>query len=202
MARCRAWQTIPIGPVYHFRCPARWMDDVNGFIHHKEFYHVFYQFNPYSDEVGERSTVWGHARSRDLVHWEHLPVALTAPEGVAGINSGCTAVNGTAVNGRGRPMAFIPAVFDATGALARPGLTREIWAATSDEDMVEWQFLERPLMAPGTHGGPDYEKWDAPYIFMENGRTLMLLSSLSKADVSCRSTRPPIRKWNIGTTWV
>ena len=163
----------PDRPVYHFRCPARWMNDANGFIQHKEYYHVFYQFNPYGDTVGSHSTVWGHARSRDLVHWEHMPVALTAPPGVARINSGCAAVNG-----RGRPMVFVPAVFDTTGALARPGLTREIWAAISDDDMVEWQFLKtNPIMAPGTHGGPDYEKWDAPYIFQEDGRTLMVLSS-------------------------
>ena len=186
----------PDRPVYHFRCPARWMDDPNGFVHHGDFYHAFYQLNPYGDTVGEYSTVWGHARSRDLVHWEHLPVAVTAPPGVARINSGCTAING-----RGRPMVFVPAVFDATGALARPGLTREIWAAISDDDMLEWRFHEaNPIMAPGTHGGPDYEKWDAPYIFEEDGRTLMILSSCH-VDGRCvlplyETTDPEMVRWD------
>ena len=186
----------PDRPVYHFRPPARWMDDANGFIHHGHYYHVFYQFNPYGDEVGEHSTVWGHARSTDLVHWEHLPVAVTAPPGVARINSGCTAIDD-----RGRPMVFVPAVFDTTGALARPGLTREIWAAISDDDMVDWHFHEaNPIMAPGTHGGPDYEKWDAPYIFQEHGRTLMILSSCH-IDGRCvlplyETTDPEMVRWD------
>ena len=186
----------PDRPVYHFRCPARWMNDANGFIHYKEHFHVFYQFNPYGDTVGVHSTVWGHARSTDLVHWEHLPVALTAPPGVVRINSGCAAVNR-----RGHPMVFIPAVFDATGALTRPGLTREIWAAIGDDDMIEWRFLETPIMVPGTHGGPDYEKWDAPYIFEENGRTLMILSSCH-IDGRCvlplyETTDPEMLRWEF-----
>ena len=163
----------PDRPVYHFRCPARWMNDANGFIHHKEYYHIFYQFNPYGDTPGWHGGMWGHARSRDLMHWEHLPVAILPPPGVARINSRCATVNG-----EGRPMAFFPAVFDAQGTLARQNMTREIWAAASDDDMIEWQFHEaNPIMAPETHGGPRYDKWDAPYIFQENGRTLMVLSS-------------------------
>jgi beta-fructofuranosidase len=185
----------PDRPVYHFRCPARWMNDANGFIHHGDFYHVFYQLNPYSDAVGVHSTVWGHARSRDLVHWEHLPVALSAPVGVVRINSGCAVVNG-----HGRPMLFVPAVFDTTGALARPGLTREIWAAIGDDDLIEWKFLETPIMMRGTHGGPDYEKWDAPYIFQEHGRTLMILSSCH-IDGRCllplyETTDPQMLRWD------
>ena len=185
----------PDRPVYHLRCPARWMNDANGFIHHEDHYHVFYQLNPYGDTVGVHSTVWGHARSRNLVHWEHLPIALTPPPGVVRINSGCAAVNA-----HGRPMLFVPAVFDATGALARPGLTREIWAAIGDDDLVEWEFLEEPLMAPGTHGGPDYEKWDAPQIFEEDGRTLMILSSCH-LDGRCvlplyETTDPGMLRWD------
>ena len=156
----------PNRPVYHFRPPAQWMNDPNGAIFHKGYYHVFYQLNPHGDRWGVENTVWGHARSRDLVHWEHLPIAIPAPAGVRRINSGCTAINGA-----GRPLAFFPAVFKGD----RP---REIWAAIGDDDMIEWKFHPaNPIMTFETHGGPRYKKWDAPFIFHEGGRTFMILSS-------------------------
>ena len=63
---------------YHFMPPCGWMNDPNGLIHYKGQYHFFYQFNPYS---GFWDTMhWGHAVSKDMLHWEHLPVALAPSE--------------------------------------------------------------------------------------------------------------------------
>ena len=55
-------------------------------------YHIFYQFNPYSPLWGDIH--WGHAKSRDLVHWEHLPIAIAPSEPYdthqkGGIFTGC-----------------------------------------------------------------------------------------------------------------
>src|SRR4051794_6151392 len=61
-------------PVYHFRPPAQWNNDPNGTIQYRGWYHMFYQHNPYG--AGWGNMHWGHARSRDLVNWEHLPIAL------------------------------------------------------------------------------------------------------------------------------
>ncbi|MEE9189706.1 MAG: glycoside hydrolase family 32 protein [Candidatus Neomarinimicrobiota bacterium] len=70
----------PLYPSYHFAAPAHWMSDLNGPIYYKGTYHIFYQHNPFSAEWGNMS--WGHARSEDLVHWEHLPIVLTpTPDG-------------------------------------------------------------------------------------------------------------------------
>ena len=68
-------QADALRPAYHFLPPAYWMNDPNGTIYHDGWYHLFYQHNPYGDEWGYFH--WGHARSRDLVHWEHLPIALS-----------------------------------------------------------------------------------------------------------------------------
>ncbi|CYV01556.1 glycoside hydrolase family 32 protein [Streptococcus suis] len=64
-------------PQAHLTPETGWMNDPNGFIYFRGEYHLFYQFNPYESVWGPMH--WGHAKSKDLVNWEHLPVAL-APD--------------------------------------------------------------------------------------------------------------------------
>ncbi|HEL2166032.1 TPA: glycoside hydrolase family 32 protein [Streptococcus suis] len=64
-------------PQAHLTPETGWINDPNGFIYFRGEYHLFYQFNPYESVWGPMH--WGHAKSKDLVNWEHLPVAL-APD--------------------------------------------------------------------------------------------------------------------------
>ncbi|MBC8080037.1 MAG: glycoside hydrolase family 32 protein [Gorillibacterium sp.] len=66
----------PHRPLYHFAPPAGWMNDPNGLVFYKGEYHLFYQHWPYGANFGG-ATYWGHATSKDLLHWKHLPVALS-----------------------------------------------------------------------------------------------------------------------------
>src|SRR4051812_11081423 len=66
-------------PRYHFLPLANWMNDPNGLIQWQGEYHMFYQYNPLAATHG--GIHWGHAISRDLVHWTHLPLALAPTPG-------------------------------------------------------------------------------------------------------------------------
>ena len=61
-------------PQFHFTPEANWMNDPNGMVYYEEEYHLFYQYYPKGNTWGPMH--WGHAVSTDLVHWEHLPIAL------------------------------------------------------------------------------------------------------------------------------
>ena len=58
----------------HLKAPDNWVNDPNGFIYYKGYYHLFYQYFPYGPRWGTMH--WGHAVSRDLVTWEHRGIAL------------------------------------------------------------------------------------------------------------------------------
>lgn len=59
---------------YHFGPWKNWMNDPNGLCWFQGYYHMFYQFNPHWQDWS--NMYWGHAVSRDFVHWTHLPVVL------------------------------------------------------------------------------------------------------------------------------
>nr|AAD01606.1 beta-fructofuranosidase [Ipomoea batatas] len=60
---------------YHFQPEKNWMNDPNGPLYYKGWYHFFYQYNPDSAVWG--NITWGHAVfPTDLINWIHLPFAM------------------------------------------------------------------------------------------------------------------------------
>jgi fructan beta-fructosidase len=80
----------PFRPQFHFAPLKNWMNDPNGLVYYKGEYHLFFQYNPFGNDWGHMS--WGHAFSRDMVHWKQLPVAIQEGNGVM-IFSGSTVVD-------------------------------------------------------------------------------------------------------------
>ena len=87
-----------VRPAIHFSPQKGWMNDPNGPVYFNGEYHIFFQHNP--NDVCWDSMHWGHARSRDLMHWKELPIALY-PDEQGMIFSGCSFVDEENITGFG-----------------------------------------------------------------------------------------------------
>ncbi|HEY8347423.1 MAG TPA: glycoside hydrolase family 32 protein [Symbiobacteriaceae bacterium] len=105
------FQQDPYRLAYHVTPPVSWMNDPNGMIYYRGEYHLFYQLYPFAPKNGPK--YWGHVKSKDLVHWEHLPVALAPSEPYDA--GGCW--SGTAVEHEGKLFLFYTGADDDTKAV-------------------------------------------------------------------------------------
>ena len=181
----------PVRPMYHFHSPSQWMDDPNGIIYHKGYYHMMYSLNPNTSEhragmvykTAHRVwdpehedwtggiTVWGHARSRDLIHWEHLPIALypVIEKGEHFIWFGTTALNEN-----GTPVAIYTSVVPEK----RPEDTADQWLWFGDEDLLTWSpAKENPVLDYSLHGDEILTEWRDPFVVKHNGNGYLILGA-------------------------
>src|SRR5258705_13867729 len=89
----------PYRPKVHFSPKEKWMNDPNGMVYHNGIYHLFYQYYPDSTVWGPMH--WGHATSKDMIHWEQQPIALY-PDSLGYIFSGSAVVDIDNTSGFGK----------------------------------------------------------------------------------------------------
>ncbi len=151
----------PTRPVYHFRAPAGYTGDVNGPIFYKGYYHIFYQAKGF----------WGHARSRDLVYWEHLPMALWPSRELA--ERSCYS-GSTILDSQGRPRIFYTSI----GRGKSSEMGSEQWAAVPlDTELVRWRkHPDNPVLTEAIHGNQKVYDWRDPAVFRHEGHYFMALA--------------------------
>ena len=182
----------PERPIYHFRPPANWNNDPNGTIFYRGWHHLFYQLNPSASRGGNQH--WGHARSRDLVNWEHLPIALwpLTDRGERAIFSG-----GAILGPDKRPRIFYTSI-------GHP--SPEQWIALpQDDELLRWDRpATNPVIAIGIHGPTNVAQWRDPFLFVEGGQTYMVLGgnlNNGRGGGGCvllyRATTSDLTKWDF-----
>lgn len=101
----------PWRPQFHFSQPNLFMNDPNGLVYYDGEWHLFYQSRPGG------GIVWGHAVSKDLLHWENLPVAIPRQPDNKSIFSGSVVIDKDNTSGFGTPgNPAMVAIYTASGA--------------------------------------------------------------------------------------
>jgi len=86
-------------PQVHFSPKEKWTNDPNGMVYYKGIYHLFFQYYPDSTVWGPMH--WGHATSKDLIHWRQEPIALF-PDSLGYIFSGSAVIDYNNTSGFGK----------------------------------------------------------------------------------------------------
>jgi fructan beta-fructosidase len=134
----------PYRPQVHFSPRQNWTNDPNGLVYFHGEYHLFFQYNPFGDEWGHMS--WGHAVSKDLLHWQELPVAIPE-EGDTMIFTGSVVVDRENSSGLCAPQSeCLVAVY--TGHSKTPQGTRQAQdLAYSRDDGRTWtKYAGNPVL--------------------------------------------------------
>ncbi|HSH17606.1 MAG TPA: glycoside hydrolase family 32 protein, partial [Verrucomicrobiae bacterium] len=186
LAATAATYREPFRPQFHFTPATNWMNDPNGMVYYDGEYHLFYQYNPFGDKWGHMS--WGHAVSPDLVHWEHLPVALQEENGVM-IFSGSAVVDWKNTSGFGKD-GQPPLVAIYTGHYTEKPLQNQHLAYSNDRGRTWTKYAGNPVLDVGK---PDFRDpkvmWHA-----QTKKWVMTVTLPTERKVSFYSS-PDLKQW-------
>ena len=170
-------------PSYHFTPLYGWMNDPNGMVYKDGEYHLYFQYNPYGSKWGNMH--WGHAVSKDLVHWEHLDPAI-ARDPVGHIFSGSSVVDKKNTAGFGKDA--IIAIY--TNNSVNHDEVQCI-AYSNDNGRTFTKYEGNPVLTP-FDGLKDFR--DPKVFWYEKGKCWYMIVSADKETRFYKSKN--LKKWN------
>lgn len=177
-------------PTYHFSPARNWMNDPNGLVYFDGEYHLFFQYNPYGDRWGHMN--WGHAVSRDLVHWQELPIAIPETADVMAF-SGSAVVDWNNTSGlglSGKP----PMVAIYTGHNPKAKLQSQYIAYSNDRGRT-WKSYGEVLNI----GSPEFR--DPKVFWHEPTKRWVMVTVLAVENRAAIFTSPDLKHWTFASTF-
>lgn len=154
-------------PTYHAMPPANWTNEPHGLMRRGDSWHMFYQRTP--NGPFKTLMTWGHVKSKDLIHWTDLPIALKPELQTDDFGFDMKGIwSGDVVTGpHGWAFAFYTSV-NHSAKFYNPGVSL---AVSDDPDLLHWQKLG-PLI--DTTGVVDFRD---PYVWFEDGEARMIVGA-------------------------
>lgn len=152
-------------PAYHLLPAGRFINDPNGCVQFEGAYHMFYQHLPFwGEKDGSPAPGWGHAVSRDLVHWQRWTIALMP---LPGTYDAQAVASGACVIDDGFPTIVYTSVPPQAQSLARSFDGMRTWRRFAGNPVIP-----KPPPIPGLEDG-----FRDPFVWREGGRWRMLAGS-------------------------
>ena len=170
-------------PSYHFTPLYGWMNDPNGMVYKDGEYHLYFQYNPYGSKWGNMH--WGHAVSKDLVHWEHLDPAI-ARDPVGHIFSGSSVVDKKNTAGFGKDA--IIAIYTNNSSVNHDEV--QCIAYSNDNGRTFTKYEGNPVLTP-FDGLKDFR--DPKVFWYEKGKCWYMIVSADKETRFYKSKN--LKKW-------
>jgi len=191
-ARAAAQQTYPLyqepwRPQFHYSQPGLFMNDPNGLVYYDGEYHLFYQYRPGG------GIVWGHAVSRDLLHWENLPVAIPRGADNKSIFSGSVVIDKQNTTGFGEPgNPAMVAIYTASGQ----GNQSQALAYSLDHGRTFTKYAGNPVLDLGLSQFRD------PKVFWNEAtkRWVMVVAMPNDHQVAIYGS-PNLKQWDLLSKW-
>lgn len=171
---------------YHYSVKDGWGNDPNGLVYYKGVYHFFYQFY---DDNKWGPMHWGHAVSKDLIHWEEKPIAFYPDENGA-MFSGAMVIDehntsGLFEEGKGGLVALITA--DGNGQRVKLAYSTDEGETWTKVDKIAADWTDDPLQSRDFRD-PKVFRWEGKWFMVIAGGPLRIYSSTNLLEWQAEST--------------
>ena len=170
----------PLRPVYHFTPYFGWNNDPNGLFYKDGLWHLYFQHNPYSVFWGNMT--WGHATSKDLMHWTQHDNVLR-PDRLGAIFSGSAVIDAENTSGFGKDAVVAIYTSDRRGE-------RQSIAYSTDDGFTFTKYEGNPVL-PDHPASRDFRD---PKVYWIGGQWVM---AISVSQVVEFYGSPDLKNWHL-----